>query len=305
MTRITELILENFTKRVAQANPQLTIIGEFKRQRNKILVQDHYGLLEVQAQSLTRSKPTIECAIDKTSYWINRAIEKHKGRYNYTKSVYVGGKKKLIITCKDHGDFEQTAKDHLEGRGCSKCGSLISGHITRKSFDSFVEKSIERNGDIYDFREIEYPFRRLGKVEVTCKECKTSFETKPCNILSKNRGCSACSNKSVHPESEGFIYQLVYDNEVIPYVGLTTRRLSTRLGAHKETVLKKRNNTKLTEFLTGKDMNLLSIKELEKGKAHELKNKEDYWINLLGTKYPEGLNKGSAGIGLTLKYIRT
>lgn len=300
MPHINALTIEEFTARVAEANPQLTIIGEFQRQKDKILVEDKYGLLNVQAQSLYKSKPTIECAVDKTSYWINKAVEKHGNKYDYSKTVYAGGHKRLTITCRQCGDFEQKGTDHLQGRGCPKCSDV---GCPAKSFESFVEKSIERNGDIYEFREIDFPFRRLSKVEVTCKICRNIFETKPAHILGKRTSCGVCTSRGVDPESEGYIYQLVYDGELIPYVGLTTRLLSTRLSAHRETVTKQRNNTKLTEYLTGKDMSLLTITELDRGKAHELAEKEGYWINMLGTKWPDGLNKGGAGTGLSLKCI--
>jgi len=300
MPHINALTIEEFTERVNKANPQLKIIGEFHRQRDKILVEDQYGLLNVQAQSLYVSKPTIECAIDKTSYWINKAKEIRGDVYDYSKTIYVGGHKRLTITCRKCGDFDQKATDHLQGRGCPKCADVGA---CRKSFQSFIDKSIERNGDIYEFREIDFPFKRLGKVEVTCKECRNIFETKPAHILGKRTSCGVCTGRGVDPESEGYIYQLVYDNELIPYVGLTTRLLSTRLSAHRETVIKQRNSTKLTEYLTGKDMRLLTIMELDRGKAHELAEKEGYWIDILGTKWPNGLNKGGAGTGLSLKYI--
>lgn len=301
MTHFNALTVEEFTARVSKVNPQLKIIGEFQRQKDKILVEDQYGLLNVQAQSLFRSKPTIECAVDKTAYWINKVKEKYGDKFDYSKSVYENSDSDIIIICPIHGEFVRKPGNHFRS-GCSKCAKENADHNQRKSFESFIEKSIERNGDIYEFKEIDFPFRQLGKLEVTCKECSNIFITQPSQILAKS-GCPSCCRNSIHPESEGFIYQLVYDGQVIPYVGLTTRSLYRRLNAHKETVIKQRNNTKLTEFLTGKDMNLLSMKELECCRAYELKEKEDYWINILGTKYPAGLNKGGAGTGLRLKYI--
>jgi hypothetical protein len=35
------------------------------------------------------------------------ATKIHNGKYDYSKSVYVKAKEKVIITCPIHGDFEQ------------------------------------------------------------------------------------------------------------------------------------------------------------------------------------------------------
>ncbi len=61
--------------------------------------------------------------------WVKRATEVHGGRYDYSKSIFIGTKKLIIIICPIHGEFEQTAGAHLYGRhGCHTCGngSLLS-----------------------------------------------------------------------------------------------------------------------------------------------------------------------------------
>jgi len=54
--------------------------------------------------------------------FILRARNTHGNKYDYSKSIYIRGKYKLIITCPYHGDFTQTASDHLNGNGCQICG---------------------------------------------------------------------------------------------------------------------------------------------------------------------------------------
>jgi hypothetical protein len=46
---------------------------------------------------------------------------KHKDRYDYTETEYVGNKKKVSIGCRIHGVFKQSPEKHLAGRGCPKC----------------------------------------------------------------------------------------------------------------------------------------------------------------------------------------
>ena len=45
-----------------------------------------------------------------TEDFIVEARQVHGESYDYSKSIYVGSKTKLIVTCKKHGDFEQSPK---------------------------------------------------------------------------------------------------------------------------------------------------------------------------------------------------
>lgn len=56
-----------------------------------------------------------------TETFIKRAREIHGDKYDYSKSVYVNSKTKLIISCPEHGDFEQSPDKHLSGHGCPMC----------------------------------------------------------------------------------------------------------------------------------------------------------------------------------------
>lgn len=53
-----------------------------------------------------------------TSEFIRRAKEVHENTYDYSKTVYVNARTKVIITCLIHGDFEQLPSGHLNGTGC-------------------------------------------------------------------------------------------------------------------------------------------------------------------------------------------
>lgn len=61
-----------------------------------------------------------------TQEFINLAQQKHSFEYSYLKTKYMSRKSKVLITCKDHGDFLQTPNRHLQGDGCSKCSNIIS-----------------------------------------------------------------------------------------------------------------------------------------------------------------------------------
>lgn len=48
-----------------------------------------------------------------TNMFIEKAILRHGNKYLYEKSIYLNRRTKIIITCKDHGDFLQEAGSHI------------------------------------------------------------------------------------------------------------------------------------------------------------------------------------------------
>lgn len=59
--------------------------------------------------------------------FIEKANIKHKNFYNYKDINYINSSTKIQITCKFHGIFEQTSRNHLFGQGCPKCGQENCG----------------------------------------------------------------------------------------------------------------------------------------------------------------------------------
>jgi hypothetical protein len=60
------------------------------------------------------------------------ANARHGDKYCYDKSVYEISSRNIVITCKKHGDFNQSPNSHLAGRGCRKCGMVTKVEGRRK-----------------------------------------------------------------------------------------------------------------------------------------------------------------------------
>jgi len=60
-----------------------------------------------------------------TEGFIERAKLKHGDRYDYSKTKYINSMSKVIITCREHGDFLQKAESHTRGRGCPNCKKSV------------------------------------------------------------------------------------------------------------------------------------------------------------------------------------
>ncbi|AUR91372.1 hypothetical protein NVP1171O_22 [Vibrio phage 1.171.O._10N.261.52.F12] len=58
-----------------------------------------------------------------TESFILKARAVHIGRYSYDRAVYTTCYNRLVVTCPEHGDFEQNAGNHLYGAGCPKCAT--------------------------------------------------------------------------------------------------------------------------------------------------------------------------------------
>jgi len=46
----------------------------------------------------------------------------HSNKYDYSLTNYTSSKIKVDIICEEHGTYSQTPNDHLNGKGCPKCG---------------------------------------------------------------------------------------------------------------------------------------------------------------------------------------
>ena len=73
--------------------------------------------------------------------FINDAIKIHGDKYDYSKVKYINSQEKVIIICKNHGEFEQKPNSHLNGQGCGKCAGR------KRQNNDFINDAIKVHGD--------------------------------------------------------------------------------------------------------------------------------------------------------------
>ena len=66
-------------------------------------------------------QPVWDSRRSNTAEFVGKAKLKHGEMYIYDKVEFVNKKKKVCITCKEHGDFWQAPFAHKLGAGCPKC----------------------------------------------------------------------------------------------------------------------------------------------------------------------------------------
>ena len=126
--------------------------------------------------------------------FITNAIKIHGDRYDYSKSIYTGCENKLIIICKEHGEFEQQPNNHLYGKGCPSCGRYNFINSRRSNLDEFLQKAVEMHKNLYDYSKVEY-VNADTKVEIICKEHGIFYQTPSGHLQGK--GCYNCKGKKI------------------------------------------------------------------------------------------------------------
>lgn len=130
--------------------------------------------------------------------FLARARKAHGDKYDYSKVVYQGKDKKVLIICPEHGEFLQEANSHMRGAGCPVCGAenrVKSRPNTRKTTDWFIEKARRVHGDKYDYSKSVY-VNWETKVCITCP-VHGDFYMRPGHHF-EGQGCSYCTSRHTH-----------------------------------------------------------------------------------------------------------
>lgn len=134
-----------------------------------------------------------------TQEFIVKAKETHGDRYEYSSCIYESTYKKVVITCKKHGDFEQIPNSHITGKGCAKCGVESKNKKSTPSTEETIGKFIKVHGDKYDYSKYIHTSTSTKGV-VICRE-HGDFKQTPKNHLG-GQGCPKCTRKYGWSRSE-------------------------------------------------------------------------------------------------------
>ena len=110
---------------------------------------------------------------------------KHGKKFDYSKVEYVNAKTKVTITCKEHGDFEQSPESHRRGSGCPICKGR--GQTTK----SIIKEFNKVHGGKYDYSRVDYK-GSITPVSIICKEHGEFMQTP--SVHKQGSGCSECSS---------------------------------------------------------------------------------------------------------------
>ena len=122
-----------------------------------------------------------------TKSFIEKSNTKHFGKYCYSKSIYKSSRIKITITCKEHGDFEQTPYNHIRGQGCPKCKTIDLSYKLSSTLEKFVIKANKIHNNIYEYSEYH---KSSLKIPIKCKDHGIFYQTPNSHL--RGRGCPKC-----------------------------------------------------------------------------------------------------------------
>jgi hypothetical protein len=113
----------------------------------------------------------------------------HNDKFDYSKVSFINPYRKLIITCKEHGDFKQTYHQHIKKSAeCPEC-KLNSNTLL---VDRIIDRFQSVHGSKYDYSEVQQPASIQEKVTIICKK-HGSFLQRVDNHFA-GKGCRKCSS---------------------------------------------------------------------------------------------------------------
>jgi very-short-patch-repair endonuclease/Zn ribbon nucleic-acid-binding protein len=122
--------------------------------------------------------------------FISKSNNKHNYTYTYLNSIYKNNKEKIIITCRDHGDFKQRPGDHINGQGCPDCKKIKIGNLWRNNISDILNNCRIKHNNLYNYSPIINYKNTDTKIEIICK-IHGSFYQSSHNHL-KGQGCPKC-----------------------------------------------------------------------------------------------------------------
>lgn len=125
--------------------------------------------------------------------FIQLANDKHGYKCNYDKVVYTTQQENVIITCPQHGDFNQKANNHVNGSGCPDCGRIIANQALSLPREEYLRRFKLKHGDKFDYTLLPEKFGYFDKVQVICPK-HGAFNTSIASHLEHD--CMDCYNDS-------------------------------------------------------------------------------------------------------------
>lgn len=122
--------------------------------------------------------------------FVSKSIEKHGGKYDYSKVEYVNSHINVCIICKKCGfEFWQTPNSHLSGCGCPKCKYMELSDKLKSNTEEFLNKANKIHNFKYNYSKVEYKSAK-EKVCIICPE-HGEFWQSPDKHL-HGEGCPKC-----------------------------------------------------------------------------------------------------------------
>lgn len=176
-TNIKDSIIKLFKEK--HGNKYDYLLVDYKTMHDKVKIKcSIHGIFEQVPKAHLRGQGCKKCSIDNhikqqtdtTEDFINKAKIIHGDKYSYLNTVYgKNAHEKIIITCRNHGDFKMTPNSHLSKKSnCPICMKRNTGW-TKTSWKKSCEGKIAKLYVIECHNDKE-KFYKIGITNRTLKE---------------------------------------------------------------------------------------------------------------------------------------
>ena len=122
--------------------------------------------------------------------FVSKARTLYGEKYSYEKVEYKNCKGKILITCKEHGDFLVSPDKFIQGQECPLC---IKERKRKELENNFIFKLKKIFGDHFDTSKLYY-INEKNPVTLVCKDCG-EFSIMP-ELLLNIKYCPLCKKKT-------------------------------------------------------------------------------------------------------------
>jgi len=154
----------------------------------------------------------------------------HGDLYDYSKVEYTTAKEKVIVICKDHGEFRVSPDNHItKGAGCPVCGRFKQNISRSMKFDDFVVNARNVHGSKYIYVSGKF-VNASTKTIIICPK-HGEFKQTPNKHLA-GQGCVECGRERISSKksytTEDFIKKAkevhgdTYDYSKVKYINSLT-----------------------------------------------------------------------------------
>lgn len=164
-----------------------------------------HGSFSLLAQDHLRGIGCSKCSrpVHNHETFLKAAAIAHGDRYDYSLSKYIRALSKVVITCKEHGPFEQTPSSHVSaGQGCPYCASTGPSKGQREIYE-FIKA-------LHPDTIMEHPLAGKSRVDIFVPALNigieyhgliwhsTRFHVDPLNLIHKHKKAAAEGIRLIH-----------------------------------------------------------------------------------------------------------
>lgn len=128
-----------------------------------------------------------------TKQFIALAKKIHRNKYDYSKVKYKNSHAKVIVSCREHGEFNIKAYSHLQGAGCASCVGL-----KKYNLKSFLETANKIHANKYDYSDVKI---KNSKSNIKIRCYKHGYFEQILTLHVNGHGCPKCQYEELGNKS--------------------------------------------------------------------------------------------------------